>query len=194
MPGQETVDIAEERTIKVDDDEHERYEIRQILDSRMNRRRRDPATGERGLLEYMVEWKWPEQVDVWQPYFNMKSRLMIDEYHRRHPEAPGPHSAFDEYDDNETAAAVLWVAGICPHTVAGGEWEETAPGSAVKFQAESYRDKAAHWGDVPANSSPNIVSEHEIPKLAVGLNRRVKELFRCRDFTSKCAVCKCVGF
>lgn len=62
----------------------------------------------------MVEWDWPEQTDVWQPYFNMKNKTMIEEFHRRHPNAPGPHPKFDDYD-NETAAAVLWVAGISPH-------------------------------------------------------------------------------
>jgi len=87
---------------------------------------------------------------------------MIDEYHRRHPGAPGPHPKLDEYDDNKTAAAVLWVAGICSHTVAGGELEETAPGSAVELQAESYRDKAGDWGDAPAHGSP--ITTHTQPR------------------------------
>lgn len=143
LPGQNEVQPPQE--IELDDDGIERFPIIQLLDSKIDRRRRDPLTGERGLLMYKVEWDWPEQTDLWQPYNNIRSRQMVDDFHRRNPRLPGPHPTFDDYDTDDVAAAILWVAGLLPVS------DISSPPTATGLAAPPYARGAALRGSLQSD-------------------------------------------
>jgi hypothetical protein len=65
-------------------DDHEYFEIEDILDSRRMGRR----------IQYFIKWKgYPDSDNSWEPVANIPARGLIKEFHRRHPDKPGsrPH-------------------------------------------------------------------------------------------------------
>lgn len=63
-------------------DQEEEYEVDIILNSRRHR----------GRLQYLVRWKgYGPEDDTWEPLTNLKkSRAVINDFHRAHPDAPRP--------------------------------------------------------------------------------------------------------
>lgn len=112
LPGQNEVQSLQD--IELDEEAFERYPIFQLLDSEIDYRRHDPLTGERVLLLYKVEWDWPEQTDLWQPYSKIRNREIVDDFHRRNPRLPDLHLTFQDYDTDNVGAAVLRVASPLP--------------------------------------------------------------------------------
>lgn len=100
LPGQRR-DNEPAQIIQLDEDGAEHYEIVQILDSRIRPGTIDPHTGKKGLLVYKVEWKGSDQSQAWQSYANLRgSKDTVRDFHTRHPGQPGPHTTFDNYDDD----------------------------------------------------------------------------------------------
>lgn len=64
----------------VDVEGQEEYEVEEILDSRLYRRK----------LEYLVRWKgYDDASNTWEPAENVKNApLLIKEFHKKHPQAP----------------------------------------------------------------------------------------------------------
>jgi hypothetical protein len=60
------------------------YEVADILDSRIIRNQ----------LYYLVDWLgYSPSERTWEPFENItNARALLDEFHRRHPDKPGPHS------------------------------------------------------------------------------------------------------
>lgn len=58
----------------------EEFEVEEILDSRLNRRK----------LEYLVRWKgYDDASNTWQPVENVKNApVLIKTFHKKHPQAP----------------------------------------------------------------------------------------------------------
>jgi len=63
-------------------DDHEEFEVEEILDSRVRR----------GKLQYFVHWKdWPPSSRTWEPHANLaNSPELLDEFHRKYPSKPNP--------------------------------------------------------------------------------------------------------
>ena len=58
------------------------YEVEEILDSRMRRRR----------TEYLVKWQgYNADHNQWIPWYNLDADDLIADFHRRHPTKPGPN-------------------------------------------------------------------------------------------------------
>lgn len=68
--------------------DEEEYEVRQVLDSRYNRRRK--------RLEYLIQWKGYDQAD-WEPVENTtNAQEMTNAFHLKYPRKPGPLVASQE--------------------------------------------------------------------------------------------------
>lgn len=91
LPGQRQ---TPQPPISVDDD-GPIYEVDDVLDSKVDRRRIDKAAGRRkGLLMYLVKWRGWESPS-WQPYWDLTGcKEAVKEFHDRNPEAEGPHKSF----------------------------------------------------------------------------------------------------
>ena len=64
-------------------DDHEHFEVDDILDSRHIRNR----------LEYLIKWKgYPDSDNSWEPSSHVASRALIKEFHRPHPTKLAPSS------------------------------------------------------------------------------------------------------
>ena len=61
------------------------YEVEEILDSKILRRRR---------LFYLVKWKgYPISDNSWEPAANVRnSRTLVQKFHSRYPSKPGPRT------------------------------------------------------------------------------------------------------
>ena len=88
--------------------EGDSYEINDILDSKLDRRSLDPATGKKGLLKYLVKWSGYDKPD-WIQYTDATGCLeLIHKYHERHPNValpPGLRSIVA----HEEHMAYLWI-------------------------------------------------------------------------------------
>ena len=76
----------------------EEWEVEEVVDSRIDRRANDPATGQKGLLKYRVKYKgWDtyNQTPTWQSYEMLKNAPdAVADYHYKNPQAIGPHDTF----------------------------------------------------------------------------------------------------
>jgi hypothetical protein len=77
IPGQRE---SPQSPIVIDQDGTPRYELEEILDSRLKR----------GKLEYLVKWKnWTDESNTWEPSDNVDSAdEALKEFHHQHPSAP----------------------------------------------------------------------------------------------------------
>ena len=60
-------------------DEEDKYQVEEILDSKLVRRR----------LKYLVKWTDYDR-PYWQPAENLNEVAAVDEFHRLYPQKPGP--------------------------------------------------------------------------------------------------------
>lgn len=81
----------------------EEWEALSVADSRINRRKIDPVTGEKWLLEYRVLYKGHDdynQAPDWQPYDDLEHMpYLVADFHHVFPNKPGPHSTFTTPSD-----------------------------------------------------------------------------------------------
>lgn len=81
LPGQK---LEPRPPVIAADGEHEVY-VNSILDSRINKRRKN-------LLQYLVEWESEEPTwESWEAITNASNAL--SDFHRQYPEKPGPHAS-----------------------------------------------------------------------------------------------------
>lgn len=82
----------------LDDAQEDRYIVDAVVDSRLDKRATDPATGKRGMLQYKAHyagWIQYNQRPDWQDYTLLDNcDDLIDEFHRSNPDKPGPHALF----------------------------------------------------------------------------------------------------
>ncbi|MCJ1465425.1 hypothetical protein MMC07_004043 [Pseudocyphellaria aurata] len=85
---------------KTDEDEgRTEYEAEEIVDSTIDKRRKDPATGVKGCLMYKIKYrgddKWNSKPS-WQPWEDTVGcpYLVADYHHVKGDTKPGPHSSF----------------------------------------------------------------------------------------------------
>ena len=70
-------------------------EVDEVLDSRIDRRRVDVNTGERGCLMYKLKFPGEEEPPEWQPYWDADGcDSLIADFHHKYPDKPGPHRSF----------------------------------------------------------------------------------------------------
>ena len=101
MPGQED-DEPDPVARDVDGDE---YSVDEILNSRVDRRKNDPATGQRGCLQYQIKWTGYANVNTrpeWYDYTEVANAAdLVADFHHKYPERPGPHASFVRPQDWE---------------------------------------------------------------------------------------------
>lgn len=106
LPGQRTpppppVDI---------DQEGEIWEVAEILDSKIDGRKKDPVTNQKGCLMYKIKYTGPEAHDnpSWQPFTNAAgSADLIADFHHAYPDKSGPHSSFRKPSEWSPLLALL---------------------------------------------------------------------------------------
>ena len=81
------------------------WEVDEVVDSRLEHRMKDPATGEKGLLQYRVTFKgWDtyNQTPQWERYDQLENAAdAVADFHHLYPSKPGPHSTFQRPADWE---------------------------------------------------------------------------------------------
>lgn len=96
------------KTIDEDEDGAE-YEAEEIVDSTIDKRRKDSATGRKGCLMYKIKYrgddKWNSKPS-WQPWEDTIGcpYLVADYHHREGDSKPGPHSSFRAPSDWKTSS------------------------------------------------------------------------------------------
>jgi hypothetical protein len=90
LPGQRQ---KPQGPVAIDEDDTPGYLVEDILDSKLDKRMID-TTGRKGLLFYLVKWEgWEDP--TWEPYWNLtECDDLIAIFHRRRPDAFGPHQSF----------------------------------------------------------------------------------------------------
>ena len=78
--------------VEVDEDEELEYEVQEIIDSEM--RKRKGTRAKKKILHYQVVWVGYEEPD-WEPWDNLehaKERARV--FHKRYPDKPRPPDSF----------------------------------------------------------------------------------------------------
>ena len=106
LPGQR---IDPPPPVMIDEEGEEHWDVQEVLDSRVDRRKNDPLTGKRGCLMYKVRYTgYDEERPGWEPYENMAGcPALVADFHHRYPEKPGPHESFRTPQDWEPLLAML---------------------------------------------------------------------------------------
>ena len=81
------------------------WEVEEILDSRLYRRKLDPITREKELLQYRIRftgWDTYNQTPKWENFDKLENaRDAVADFHHRYPDKPGPHSTYQRPADWE---------------------------------------------------------------------------------------------
>ena len=90
LPGQGRLPPA---PIKVDED-GEKWGAEEVVDSKINKRRNNPMTNERGCLMYKIQYD-----DRGPPFWTIYPDIagyqdLVADFHHKYPEKPGPHQSF----------------------------------------------------------------------------------------------------
>ena len=88
------------------------YEVEEITSSRIDGRRKDPITGEKGCLMYRVKWtNWPDPPN-WEPFTHVAGCPdLVADFHHAHPNEPGPHRTFQRPSEWAPLLMMLVVEG-----------------------------------------------------------------------------------
>ena len=83
--------------------------VDEILDSKIDGRRKDPLTGRRGCLVYKFKWTgYPDDVPKWEPYTHAAGCPdLVADFHHANPEKEGPHESFQTPEGWEPLIAML---------------------------------------------------------------------------------------
>lgn len=118
----------------IETDGHEEWAATAVADSRIDRRKLDPATGTRGLLEYKVLYEGHDdynQAPQWQPYGDLEHMpYLVADFHHAYPMKPGPHPSFQRPSDwspEPTVARMLSSVRIEDDTLLGRGGSVTDP-------------------------------------------------------------------
>lgn len=93
LPGQR---IPPQPPVEIDE-EGEIWSVDEILDSKIDGRKKDPVTEEKGCLMYKIKYSGPEAHDnpSWQPFTDAAgSADLVADFHHKYPHKDGPHSSF----------------------------------------------------------------------------------------------------
>ncbi|KAF2398551.1 hypothetical protein EJ06DRAFT_115558 [Trichodelitschia bisporula] len=74
------------------------WEVEEVLNSRVFKGKKDPLTGKREYLQYMVKWRgWPDD-RKWYDWDDLVGcPALIAAFHRTYRSKPGPHESFKKY-------------------------------------------------------------------------------------------------
>ncbi len=91
------------------DEEGSEHFVDEVIDSHIDKRKKDPMTQEKGLLEYKFKWTGHKNdVPVWEPYWNAAGCPdLVADFHHSQPDKPGPHQSFQTPEDWEPLIAIL---------------------------------------------------------------------------------------
>ena len=91
------------------DDEGGEYFVDKVLDSQIDKRRKDPATGKKGYLIYKFRWTGHESdIPKQELYINTVGYLeLIANFHYNNPKKVGPYKLFKTPEDWEPLLAAL---------------------------------------------------------------------------------------
>ncbi|KAF1980541.1 hypothetical protein K402DRAFT_304428, partial [Aulographum hederae CBS 113979] len=74
------------------------WKVDEVVDSSMNRAKKDPAMSRKRLLEYKLQYRGFEgwnSVPSWQPYWDtVECPQLIANFHHAKTTKPGPHESF----------------------------------------------------------------------------------------------------
>lgn len=83
----------------------------EILDSKVDKRRKDPVTGDKGCLMYKIKYTEYDNDDdppVWQVFTDAAGcPHLVTNFHHRYPNHPSPHSSFTTPEDWQPLLASL---------------------------------------------------------------------------------------
>ena len=104
LPGQTEAPPPSTHTNKEGSDHY----VDEVVSSRIDIRRVDPATGKKGCLVYKFKWTGYTDPLQWEPYWNRAGcpDLIADFYHD-HLDAAGPYKSFKTSEDWEPLIAML---------------------------------------------------------------------------------------
>lgn len=95
LPGQR---VPPPPPVKVTPEGGKIYDAEEIVGSKVDKRRKDPVTGDKGCLMYQVKWTGyddDEEPTTWEPYINVAgSADLVADFHHAHPNEEGPHRSF----------------------------------------------------------------------------------------------------
>ena len=90
------------------DEEGSEHYVDEVTDSRIDGRRLDPYTGERGCLVYKFKWTGHPEPGKWEPYWNAAGCPdLVADFHHAYPEKAGPHQSFQTPEGWEPLIAML---------------------------------------------------------------------------------------
>ena len=90
------------------DEEGSTWSIEEILDSKIDKRTKDPITGLRGLLMYYIRYTGYESKPSWQPFTDAAGCTdLVADFHHTYPNKPGPHQTFKTPEDWEPLLSAL---------------------------------------------------------------------------------------
>jgi transposase InsO family protein len=90
------------------DDEGETYSVDDILDAKVDRRCKNPVTGKRGVLRYLIKWSGYDQPD-WVPYYDVTGcGELLQRFHEKHPGIEMPQ-LLRNAQLHEERLAFLWL-------------------------------------------------------------------------------------
>ena len=93
------------------DDEGSDYEALEVVDSRIDNRRRDPLTAKKGCLMYKIRYTGYDSDNASPPWQIWTEAAgcpdLVADFHHTHPEKPGPHESFKTPEDWSPMLAVL---------------------------------------------------------------------------------------
>src|SRR5205814_7862046 len=86
-----------------EDGEYGQYEVEEIVDSRADKRKRDPITKKMGSHMYKIKYSgypiWNEN-PPWQPFTDAAScPQLVADFHHHYKDKPGPHESFQTPED-----------------------------------------------------------------------------------------------
>ena len=91
------------------DEGYAHYVAEEIIDSKIDKRRNDPVTGQRGCLMYKIKYKGFDDDPEWQPFQDTaQSADLVADFHHKYPEKEGPHGSFQTPEGWEPLLAALF--------------------------------------------------------------------------------------